>query len=690
MIASTFQLDVDAPKGMTWVFEPTATGGRLLLRENGHVPRSGRVLDHLIVQEEAVATVFVDGMTVWVNGQRSEANPVSPPLMPRLTSVVILSGDNLDYLTPCLTSLATHLTVDEPIEVVLVTNAKLPATTTHLRDGRWPFRMHILHRQERFSFAAFNNFGAAQARGQYLCFLNDDTTVEAGWLREMLMLMEADPMVGIVGNRLVGFDDRLQHCGIALKQPGEYYCLHPFHGQAADTPSAMVDRVTDAVTGACLCIRRTLFETLGGFDEQFERGYYEDTDLCLRAKQVGWRTIYAHKSVVRHKGSVSFGRERDMSGIWLANTVKFKERWDAVIENNLHTFQSPKFRYRPKTMLLQDNFLSTAGGGERTIATLARHYAARYQAILYTSTESTAVKSLIAERLGLDLYAVPLVTSYPTTPPHVFMNGEWASDVTGKGVERNIYWVMFPHMIGRTHVSDWLNTYDTIIANSTFTQSHILDRWHRESLVIHPPACLFGCDDLTAKTQSIVSIGRFFPAEHSKKQDVLVEGFQEGGLAQKGWTLHLCGSVRSENSHHLQYLKAVQTKAGRDLDRSIFFHVNCSLEEVMTVTRHASVFWHATGYKETDPGAWEHFGIATVEAMSAGCWPVVIGQGGQAEIVGERYGVTWNTLEELIKQTQMFWDLSPRERQLVQQDVMARAEMFSEARFIERLQELDL
>ena len=676
----------DTPDGMTWQFEPSPGGGRFVLRQDEVV---GGVTVRTTPPSPSYVprTTFTDGITWWVNGRASNRPEFSPP-PGRFTSIVVLSGDNLDYLKPCLLSVQEHQTEEEPFEVVLVTNAKHRETLDGMKASRWSFDFRIVHCAERFSFARYNNLGVREARGTYLLFLNDDTKVTTDWLKEMLVILEADPSVGIVGARLVGFDERLQHCGIAIKQPGEHYAQHPLQGQAKDSPSAMVDRVTDAVTGACLCIRRSVFESVGGFDESFERGYYEDTDLCLRVKVAGHRTIYAHKSVVYHKGSASFERERDMHGIFLANTVKFKERWDATIENNAHSFNSPRYRYRPKTMLLQDGFLSTAGGGERTLATLARYYANCYQTMIRTQDATNGVKHMIADRLKLDLYAVPLINEPPLMSPHVFMNGEWASDTVGMGTERNLYWVMFPHMIGHGRAADWLNTYDTLIANSAFTQQAVHDRWHRDSLVIYPPVRLFGGS--VQKTQSIIAIGRFFPAEHSKKQDLLVETFVNSSLPRQGWSLHLCGSVKPENAHHLRYMDAVKTKAGKELNQSVIFHVNCSFTELAEIAQQATVFWHATGHGESDPGAWEHFGIATVEAMSAGCWPIVFGRGGQMEIVTDGAGDTWETPEEMVAKTETFWQLREANRRLLQQSAMHRAEDFSESHFFERLQELDL
>lgn len=676
----------DAPIGATWRLEVDQNGDTCLKLTTSK--GSDTAITVPVVRKPIMAVT--SGGTTWVNGTKGILPDLSPTPL-RLTSIVILSGDNLDCLNTCLTSLQQQQAEDTPFEVVIVTNAKLPKTLDAMRSMQWTFDCLVWHNPDRFSFSVFNNLAAKKARGEYLLFLNDDTKVTPGWLRELLVPLETNPEVGITGARLLTPDDKIQHCGIAIKQPGEYYCTHPFMGQAKDLPAVMHDRVTDAITGACLCIRRSVFDELNGFDDYYEQAYFEDTDLCLRAKETGHKTVYAHKAVVYHNGSTSFAKERNTSEFFTANSVKFRKRWDAKVSNNLFTFTTPMHRFRSRTMLLRDDFLNTAGGGERTVGTLARAYMDKYQTAIFAQGEPVILRDRIAERLGIDLFPVELTQAMSENPPDVYMNCEWSSDKPGIGTERNLYWAMFPHAIGKGQVAMWLTTYDTIVANSQFTQEHIRDRWGRDSIVIYPPVRLFPCPDLTAKTQSIMSIGRFFPAEHSKKQDVLVDAFLGSDLPKAGWTLHLCGSVKTENPHHMKYLDAIRQKAGDALGVSVRLHLNCTHDEIMSVAREATIFWHATGYGERDPGSFEHFGIATVEAMSAGCIPVVINFGGQPEIVEEgKSGFLWSAPAELIGRTEDIATLPDARRIALADAAIRQAAGFSEARFIGELEQLGL
>lgn len=146
------------------------------------------------------------------------------------------------------------------------------------------------------SFAENCNKGAADATEDFLIFLNDDTLPHVGWLQPLLDAF-SDPEVGIVGARLLYPDGRIQHAGVWFDAPDGVLTAH---NELQDLES----RDVDAVTGACLAIRRTLFEDCDGFDPLFRNGY-EDVDLCLRVRAGGWRIRYIADSTLTHYESQS-------------------------------------------------------------------------------------------------------------------------------------------------------------------------------------------------------------------------------------------------------------------------------------------------------------------------------------------------------------------------------------------------
>jgi GT2 family glycosyltransferase len=160
-----------------------------------------------------------------------------------------------------------------------------------------------------FNFSAINNFGASEARGEYLLFLNNDTQVlEPDWLRAMLEQAQR-PEVGAVGARLHYPDGRMQHAGLVLGIGG--VADHAFRGLPADASSyfnlATVVRNVSAVTAACMMMSRRVFEEVGGFDERLEVAL-NDVDLCLRLRQRGYLIVYTPRAHLYHHESGTRGR----------------------------------------------------------------------------------------------------------------------------------------------------------------------------------------------------------------------------------------------------------------------------------------------------------------------------------------------------------------------------------------------
>lgn len=198
----------------------------------------------------------------------------------------------------------------------------------------------------------------------------------------------------------------------------------------------------------------------------------------------------------------------------------------------------------------------------------------------------------------------------------------------------------------------WL-TYDVVLSISSYTQHWVNQWWGVKSDIIVPPIDIITYLPLQEKKKIILSVGRFFKGGHNKKQDVMVMTFMElydsGGCP--GWEYHLCGGTHPEAVHQAYIKEIIDTAKGYP----VFIHPDIERSNLEILYREASIFWHASGYGEDEkrhPEQFEHFGITTVEAMSAACIPVVIAKGGQKEIVQhEINGCLWNTLNELKNHT---------------------------------------
>lgn len=226
-----------------------------------------------------------------------------------------------------------------------------------------------------------------------------------------------------------------------------------------------------------------------------------------------------------------------------------------------------------------------------------------------------------------------------------------------------------------------LQTYQVKTAISQFSRAWTKRRWRVDCEILYPPTgSSFG---VAEKRDAILSVGRFTTSAHTKKQLEMMTAFQElkqvAGL--DGWDYFCVGGLGDLLPDHA-FFENVR-RIGE----------TCGAQALANVERHAlkrlyeesKVFWHATGYgvdEAMHPELTEHYGISTVEAMTAGCVPVVINKGGQKEIVEHGVsGFLWNTPEELKEYTLLVMrDESLRERMSVA--ARARAERFSRAEFV--------
>ncbi len=241
-----------------------------------------------------------------------------------------------------------------------------------------------------------------------------------------------------------------------------------------------------------------------------------------------------------------------------------------------------------------------------------------------------------------------------------------ADDVLGNGDRRRLGVPLVAATVGRRPLDPlraraslltagrpdtaWLDTYDVVVANSPFTERWIREWWERDSVVLEPPVPL---RQPGTKQPMLLSVGRFFaPGRgHAKKQLELVEAFRrlcERGLS--GWELHLVGGCSPEDRGYLEQVRSAA--AGLP----VAFHVDAPGAELDALYRSASIYWHATGLDEdvdADPVRAEHFGITTVEAMSAGAVPVVMAAGGQPHIVTDGVdGLLFHSIEQLVGLTE--------------------------------------
>jgi glycosyltransferase involved in cell wall biosynthesis len=230
-----------------------------------------------------------------------------------------------------------------------------------------------------------------------------------------------------------------------------------------------------------------------------------------------------------------------------------------------------------------------------------------------------------------------------------------------------------------------LDTYDRVLANSRYTQEWIARLWGRDSDLLHPPVTLV---EPAAKDPVILSVGRFFlpGTGHNKKQLEMVGAFRRlvssGGA--DGWEYHLVGGCAPE---HRPYLDQIDDAAA---GLPVTIHPDASGAELRALYGRASIFWHAAGlgeHPDRHPDRFEHFGITTVEAMSAGAVPVVIDAAGQIEIVEQGVsGYRFAGLDGLVDTTRLLV-ADPAWRATVAEAARRRARDFGWDAFVARVRD---
>jgi GT2 family glycosyltransferase len=226
-----------------------------------------------------------------------------------LVSIIIPTRDQLPLLQRCVESLIEKTRYPN-YELLIVDNQSETVDARRWLDGVTAMRderVRVLRYPHPFNFSAMNNLAARQARGDYLVLLNNDTAIiEPGWLDALLNHAQR-PEVGAVGAKLLFPDGTVQHAGIVLGLRGP--ADHPFMGEALDAPGTMqrlqVDQNYSAVTAACLMIRKSVYQDVGGMDEGDFKVSYNDVDLCLKVRAAGYLNVWTPHAIVLHEGSVS-------------------------------------------------------------------------------------------------------------------------------------------------------------------------------------------------------------------------------------------------------------------------------------------------------------------------------------------------------------------------------------------------
>jgi len=247
---------------------------------------------------------------------------------PKKITILIPTKDRLELLARCIESIEQRTSYPNYEIVILNNGSEQPETLAYFARTKH----RVLNYDGPFNFAAICNYGVRATDGEWLLFLNNDIEViEAGWLTAMAEHVQR-PEVGAVGAKLLFPDDTIQHGGVVFSESD--LAVHAFHSAKRNSYEngglLQIVRNCSAVTAACLLMRREVFEKIGGFDEVQFAVSYNDTDLCLRVRELGLQIIYTPFAELYHYESQSRGYDKPNP----TESHQMRTRWASVLAHD--------------------------------------------------------------------------------------------------------------------------------------------------------------------------------------------------------------------------------------------------------------------------------------------------------------------------------------------------------------------
>jgi GT2 family glycosyltransferase/SAM-dependent methyltransferase len=443
--------------------------------------------------------------------------------------------------------------------------------------------------------------------------------------------------------------------------------------------------------------------------------YYEDSELSGWVVQRGMKVLYVPRSILFHKHSAT---SSEGSQLWnylversrrifcfdndierLAKDLELSRAQAKCLEGTeLQTILSEydcallrrlrangRMLPRRDGVAIYNSYWNTRGGGESHALSLARDL--RHMGEIFLVSEHDFDIVALQQYFGIDLYycrklVVPRITPDFTEKFTLFINATYRSNLQSRAAY-SWYIVSFPH---RDVNPEILNSY-YFLFNSEYTRKWARLLWGTEVAgeVVYPVRMLSGSTALSSRTREkiILSVGRFFPSDHSKNQLEIARAFRRVVATCKsarGWKLVLAGSLNRSSPECVAYFNEVQAcLAG--LSAEVLPDLERAKVDYLFGT--ACVYVHATGLlcdKKLEPEKFEHFGITVAEAANAGCLPVVLDVGGPYELLSSLgIGYSFSSFESLVDTLVKIIEADPESLESDRDIVRKKAQEFLES-----------
>lgn len=252
-------------------------------------------------------------------------------------SIIIANKDHVADLKRCITSILEKSTYENFEMIVVENNSTEKETFDYYKELSEEEKVKVITYEGAFNYSAVNNLGVSHASGEYILLLNNDTQViTVNWMEELLMYAQRED-VGAVGGKLYYADKTIQHAGVVLGLGAHRTAGHSHYKQHRENLGYMgrlcYAQNVSAVTGACLLVKKSLFDEVGGLEESFAISL-NDVDFCLKLRKKGYLNVFTPFAELYHFESISRGLDDngEKAERYNRESEQFRSKWREVLE----------------------------------------------------------------------------------------------------------------------------------------------------------------------------------------------------------------------------------------------------------------------------------------------------------------------------------------------------------------------